>query len=296
MSHARFEAHASKGQCIPSKLADGWKLCYCDNLILSASTRYYAFRGRERSPDRGSLRSAPLLSLRNSDSTFSLHRLSASGCEFGLEKASIIFLLHAESPVSDQIKTTSLSASQWLIKSSIPKHHWKAVVNRPTCELLASSTSKDERKVVTSRPITETQTGRYKHPVKDQVENVHGEYLRPALSVLPLNRGLHLHIYICNSNQLRSSFKSGPKHTPRMRIGLLILQKKSRKWSDTSPDSLLVPVTLIQIYLGPWNIFEPSSSCFTAFISSSSHDMNTVTSPFARRQRFHAGWDLLLHT
>ena len=87
----------------------------------TTNSRYSSFRGRERSLDPRRLR-RPFRYLRtNSVSPKGLRPPSAFGSYLRRGKVRLAFRLHNESPVKDRPKYASLSASQWLSRSGIPR-------------------------------------------------------------------------------------------------------------------------------------------------------------------------------
>ena len=83
--------------------------------------RYSSFRGRERSLDPRRLRRAFRHSRTNSASPKGLRRPSAFGSDWRRGKVRLAFRLHTASPVKDRPRYASLSASQWLSRSGIPR-------------------------------------------------------------------------------------------------------------------------------------------------------------------------------
>ena len=87
----------------------------------TTSSRYSSSRGRERSLDPGRLRRAAQHSQTNSVSPKGLRRPSVFGSDLRRGKVRLAFRLHTASPVKDRPKYASLSASQWLSRSGIPR-------------------------------------------------------------------------------------------------------------------------------------------------------------------------------
>ena len=87
----------------------------------TTSSRYSSFRGRERSLDPRRLRRAVRHSRTNNVSPKGLRRPSAFGSDFRRGKVRLAFSLHTASPVNALPKYASLSASQWLSRSGIPR-------------------------------------------------------------------------------------------------------------------------------------------------------------------------------
>ena len=87
----------------------------------TTSSQYSSFRGRERSLDPGKFQRATRHSQTNSVSLISLRRPSAFGSDWKRGKVRLVFRLHTASPVKDRPKYASLSASQWLSRSGIPR-------------------------------------------------------------------------------------------------------------------------------------------------------------------------------
>ena len=83
--------------------------------------RYSSFRGYERSLDPRRLRRAFRHSRTNSASPKGLRRPSAFGSELRRGKVRLAFRLNTESPVKTRPRYASLSASQWLSRSGIPR-------------------------------------------------------------------------------------------------------------------------------------------------------------------------------
>ena len=87
----------------------------------TTNSRYSSFRGHERSLDPRRLPRAFRHSRTNSASPKDLRRPSAFGSELRRGKVRLAFRLHTESPVKTRPRYTSLSASQWLSRSGIPR-------------------------------------------------------------------------------------------------------------------------------------------------------------------------------
>ena len=87
----------------------------------TTNSRYSSFRGHERSLDPRRLRRAFRHSRTNSASPKGLRRPSAFGSELRRGKVRLAFRLHTESPVKTRPRYASLSASQWLSRSGIPR-------------------------------------------------------------------------------------------------------------------------------------------------------------------------------
>ena len=87
----------------------------------TTSSRYSSFQGRERSLDPRRLRRAVRHSRTNSASPKGLRRPSAFGSDLRRGKVRLAFSLHTESPIKDRPRYASLSASQWLSRSGIPR-------------------------------------------------------------------------------------------------------------------------------------------------------------------------------
>ena len=87
----------------------------------TTSSRYSSFRGRERSLDPRRLRRAVRHSRTNRVSPIGLRRPSAFGSDMRREIVPLAFRLHTASPVKDRPKYASLSESQWLSRSGIPR-------------------------------------------------------------------------------------------------------------------------------------------------------------------------------
>ena len=87
----------------------------------TTSSRYSSFRGRERSLDPRRLRRAVRHSQTNSASPKGLHQPSAFRSDLRRRKVRLAFCLHTASPVKDRPWYVSLSASQWLSRSGIPR-------------------------------------------------------------------------------------------------------------------------------------------------------------------------------
>ena len=87
----------------------------------TTSPRYSSFRGRERSLDPRRLRRAFRHSQTNSALPKGVRRLSAFGSDMRRGKVRLAFRLHTASLVKDWPKYASLSASQRLSRSGIPR-------------------------------------------------------------------------------------------------------------------------------------------------------------------------------
>ena len=87
----------------------------------TTSYRCSSFRGRERSVDPRRLRRAVRHLLTNSTSPVGERRPSAFGCVWRRGKVRLAFRLHTTSLVKDRPRYASLSASQWLSRSGIPR-------------------------------------------------------------------------------------------------------------------------------------------------------------------------------
>ena len=87
----------------------------------TTSSRYSSFRSSERSLDPERLRRAVRNSRTNGASPLGLRRPSALGSDLRRGKILRAFRLHTASPDKDRLKYASLSASQWLSKSGIPR-------------------------------------------------------------------------------------------------------------------------------------------------------------------------------
>ena len=87
----------------------------------TTNSRYSSFRGRERLLDPRRLRRALRHSRTNSASPKGLRRPSAFGSDLRRGKVRLAFCLYTESPVKDRPRYASLSASQWLSRSGIPR-------------------------------------------------------------------------------------------------------------------------------------------------------------------------------
>ena len=87
----------------------------------TTSSRYSSFRGRERSLDPGRLRRAVRHLRTDGVSPIGLRRPSVFGSDWRRGKVRLVFHIHTASPVKDRLKYASLSASQWLSRSGIPR-------------------------------------------------------------------------------------------------------------------------------------------------------------------------------
>ena len=85
------------------------------------SSWYSSSRGRERSLHPRRLRRAARHSWTNSALPIGLHWPSAFRSNWRQGKVRLTFYLHTVSPVKDRSKYASLSASQWLSRSGLPR-------------------------------------------------------------------------------------------------------------------------------------------------------------------------------
>ena len=87
----------------------------------TTSSQYSSFRGRVRSLDQGRLRRVARHSRTNGVSPIGLRRPSVVGSDWREGKIRHAFRLHTAYPDKDRPKYASLSASQWLFRSGIPR-------------------------------------------------------------------------------------------------------------------------------------------------------------------------------